>query len=110
MLKYILPSLMILGMASLALAQSGQFQNLEWSNPKEELIYHSCGCADSCWVADLQDTKTHLSKIKLSCDCEVMHLEINGQEIAYTESCQVFEKEDKFKKIAHEILSIQSAK
>jgi hypothetical protein len=48
---------------------SGVYQ-LDWENPTEYLEYHSCGCADSCWVAELKIKKTKKLKIGLMCDCE----------------------------------------
>ena len=91
-----------------AYAESGKFQTLDWVNPNEKLVYHSCGCADSCWVADLVNKKTNASKIQLSCDCEVMHLKVNGTETVFQGSCQEFEKEDKFQIIIDKMIEIQS--
>jgi hypothetical protein len=48
---------------------SGVYQ-LDWEKPTEYLEYHSCGCGDSCWVAELKIKKTKKLKIGLMCDCE----------------------------------------
>lgn len=110
MLKF-LPPLLITGMAFTAYAESGQFQNLEWKNPNEELVYHTCGCADACWVADLIDKASNTPKIQLSCDCEKITLQIGSDPMTktvYQKNCQAFEKEDKFSRIVDEITKIQS--
>lgn len=108
MLRYLLPSLIVLGMAPYALAESGKSQNLDWTNPTEKLVYYSCGCADSCWVADLRDTKTNASKIELRCDCEAMYLTVKGKDTTYQGTCQDFEKEGKFDLIVKTIGDIQA--
>jgi len=108
-LKY-LPFFILFGLTSFAFAQSGQQQNLDWNNPKEKLVYHSCGCADACWVADLQDIQTKKSKIQLSCDCEQMILKVDGKETMYEKNCQAFEKRDKFKVISETIQHLNSEK
>lgn len=46
---------------------------LGWKNKSEQLTYHSCGCADSCWVAELRESKTKSLKATLRSDCSKLH-------------------------------------
>jgi len=46
---------------------------LDWDNPSEVLEYHSCGCGDACWVAELRNRKTRQLKVRLACDCEKLY-------------------------------------
>lgn len=98
----------VLGFPFSSAYASGNKHNMDWPNPQEKLVYHSCGCADSCWVADLQDKARSTSKIELSCDCETMHLKIKGVEKPYDGECKSFENDDKFDRITAEIIKIQT--
>ncbi len=51
-------------------AESGRYSHLDWPIANELVRYHSCGCADSCWVAELLDKKSRKVKLSLKCDCE----------------------------------------
>ena len=48
---------------------------LAWRHPGEVLVYRSCGCADACWVAEVRDRRSQRAKVRLRCDCEVLHFE-----------------------------------
>ncbi|OFW90150.1 MAG: hypothetical protein A3J37_02330 [Alphaproteobacteria bacterium RIFCSPHIGHO2_12_FULL_45_9] len=98
----------VLGFSFSSAYASGNKHNMDWPNPQEKLVYYSCGCADSCWVADLQDKVKNTSKIELWCDCETMHLKIKGVEKPYDGECKSFENEDKFDRITAEIAKIQA--
>lgn len=50
-------------------AGSGEYE-LPWQNPQEVLAYRSCGCGDSCWVAEVRDAQSQAVKLRLRCDCE----------------------------------------
>lgn len=108
MLRTVFSTFLMLLIGSTAYAESGKKTTLDWPNPKEKLVYYSCGCADACWVADLQNKSTGVSKIELSCGCETMHLKIKGVETPYLGQCATFEKEDKFDRIVAEIVKIQT--
>lgn len=41
-----------------------------WPTRGEVLEYRSCGCADSCWVAEVRAQRSGVVKAKLRCDCE----------------------------------------
>lgn len=43
---------------------------LPWRTRGEVLEYRSCGCADSCWVAEVRNTRTKALRGRLRCDCE----------------------------------------
>ncbi|QNJ99993.1 hypothetical protein [Dyella telluris] len=71
-----------------------------WPYPGEMLIYSGCGCADSCWVAELRSKRTQALKARLRCDCEVVHfLKVGEKERVYAPSCKAFEGNDKFEVI-----------
>lgn len=42
---------------------------LDWHRKGETLQYRSCGCADSCWVAEVKNLRTHQTLATLRCDC-----------------------------------------
>lgn len=46
---------------------------LPWAIKSERLTYRSCGCADSCWIAELRERKSRRLKALLRCDCEDLH-------------------------------------
>ena len=60
---------------------------LPWLNSQETLEYHSCGCADSCWVAEVRSRKTRQLKAKLRCDCKLLYLTLDGSERIYKNNC-----------------------
>lgn len=43
--------------------------SIAWANKSEVLSYRSCGCADSCWVAELRERTSRRLKARLRCDC-----------------------------------------
>lgn len=45
---------------------------IPWPHPGELARYHSCGCGDACWVAEVVDRKTTRVKARLRCDCEAL--------------------------------------
>lgn len=47
--------------------------SLPWGEKTEQLTYRSCGCADSCWVAELRERKSKRLKAVLRCDCSNLH-------------------------------------
>ena len=42
---------------------------LAWEQKTEILTYRSCGCADSCWTAELRVRASKRLKASLRCDC-----------------------------------------
>ncbi|QLI80338.1 hypothetical protein HZU75_01640 [Chitinibacter fontanus] len=81
---------------------------LDWPNQREVLWYHSCGCADACWVAELRNRKNQQIKARLRCDCEQVFFRLGKQpEQQYASSCSAFSDENKFQEITrtlHELV------
>ena len=63
--------------------------SLPWAKKSEQLTYRSCGCADSCWIAELRERKSKRLKAVLRCDCSNLHVvyPANSPEIELQESC-----------------------
>lgn len=62
-----------------ALAAGGRPKyQLDWDRAGEVLTYQSCGCADSCWTAELRAARK--LKARLRCDCEKLYF-AKGQEL-----------------------------
>ncbi len=70
---------------------------LPWRTRGEVLEYRSCGCADSCWVAEVRDTRTKALKGRLRCDCERLFYMTGprGPERVQAQSCELGEGADK---------------
>lgn len=62
---------------------------LDWSTTSEQLTYRSCGCADSCWVAELRARKSKSLIARLRCDCSTLYIRFpaNGAEREYADTC-----------------------
>ena len=84
-----------LGGVAAARAGSGIYP-LDWENPAEVLEYHSCGCADSCWVAELRDVRTRELRARLRCDCERMYVALDAKtpDQLYADNCAAFEVDE----------------
>ncbi|ADX45467.1 hypothetical protein Acav_1546 [Paracidovorax avenae ATCC 19860] len=61
-----------MGWTTVAVAATAPYP-LDWPHAGETLIYHSCGCADACWVAEVRDARTRALKARLRCGCETLH-------------------------------------
>lgn len=46
---------------------------LPWNTKGQVLEYRSCGCGDSCWVAQVRSVQTKAVVATLRCDCEQLH-------------------------------------
>lgn len=70
---------------------------LPWKTPGEVLEYRACGCADSCWVAEVRNARSRALKGRLRCDCEQLHatLGARGKEQVYAPSCATVNGSDK---------------
>lgn len=51
-------------------SQGAGVYELPWHTRGEVLEYHACGCASSCWVAEVRNARTRALKARLRCDCE----------------------------------------
>ena len=66
---------------------SGEYE-LDWPVAGETLAYRSCGCGDSCWVAEVRDRATEQPRATLSCDCEeLFYTPAEGEKQPLGESC-----------------------
>lgn len=86
-----LTKLLLLCTTSACFASGGTDEyELPWSHKNEVLMYHSCGCADSCWVAEVRERKTKNVLNRLSCDCTSLSYSKDGRErdTPIHESCE----------------------
>ena len=68
-------------------------QQIEWPNKKQRLEYRTCGCADSCWTAQLWDISRKKRKLlaSLRCDCESIWAKVgNKKEYQHEKTCDVY--------------------
>lgn len=82
---------------------------LPWKNKSEQLTYHSCGCADSCWVAELRESRTKRLKATLRSDCSKLHAiyPANSPERELSKSASVInEQADKMNMISSEMKNL----
>jgi hypothetical protein len=82
---------------------------LDWAAKGERLTYRSCGCADSCWVAELRIRNSKGLRARLRCDCDSLYVTFpaNGPERQYAESCSVTnDAPDKMAAISKEVKRI----
>jgi hypothetical protein len=96
-------------LSACALASPGNpLTELPWNRPTEVLLYHSCGCADSRWIAEVKNKRNQKNLARLRCDCERSYFSVgNGAEQVYQNSCQAFEGDNKFEaidRVLHEML------
>jgi hypothetical protein len=114
---YLMSIFIFFGFSSIATAACCDgISKLEWKNSAEILEYRSCGCADSCWVAELRSKKTRRLKARLRCDCEKTYFSIDPGKIGgkseriYEGNCTRFENDDKFETINEEMKKILTNK
>lgn len=72
--------------------------SLAWQKKSEQLTYRSCGCADSCWVAELRERRSKRLKAVLRCDCSSLHAvyPANSSERELQKSCsEINDRSDK---------------
>jgi hypothetical protein len=99
--------------ATNAIASSGnRIQKLDWSKKSEVLEYHSCGCADSCWIAELKNKRTKKVMARLRCNCEkIFSLSPRSKdEVIFRADCKMFEGMDKLDVITSEIKKLMNSK
>nr|WP_307955329.1 hypothetical protein [Shewanella putrefaciens] len=70
----------------------------------------SCGCADSCWVAEVRQAKAEKPLIaKLRCDCEKLYFtDKTGIERVVAENCDDLNTDNKVDLILERINQLQS--
>lgn len=88
-----------------AAGQHTKFE-LDWHRQGEVLTYQSCGCADSCWTAELRKGKK--LKARLRCDCEKLYF-AKGQEPEQlaSDNCHEFNADGKMNLIPQRIKELE---
>lgn len=90
-------------------AQSGRPYTLPWDAPGQALVYRSCGCADSCWRAEVREVATQQVKATLRCDCEALHFSDEATpERVIEQSCAAFDAPEKMELITQRIKALIS--
>lgn len=87
--------------------------SIAWPNQSEVLSYRSCGCADSCWVAELRERTSKRLKARLRCDCATLFARYpaNSGERELPGSCAAINDSDsKMGAIAHTIKQLVAGK
>jgi len=96
-MSFLAASLALLAMmAGDARASGGTGEyDLDWPVRGERLAYHSCGCADDCWVAELR--RGRALRARLRCDCEKLYFwrPGGGGEQLVGEDCRATNHADK---------------
>ena len=90
---------------------TGKFP-LDWPVRGERLIYHSCGCADACWVAEVQSRRTGAVLARLRCDCERLFFAPSGRapEREIADDCLIFSQSGKFDAIPAKLMELRRRK
>jgi hypothetical protein len=86
-----------------------QADTLPWPRKGEQLTYRSCGCADSCWLAELRDRKSRRLVASLRCDCSslLVTYPAKSPERELTNSCSdLNERADKRAAIAEKMKNV----
>lgn len=72
--------LLLPGIASTCFAAGGTGEyELPWPHQGEVLMYHSCGCGDACWVAEVRERRSRKVLNRLGCDCSSLSYAAGGQ-------------------------------
>ncbi|KQV82317.1 hypothetical protein ASD15_09740 [Massilia sp. Root351] len=90
-------ALLLLTLANPASASSAPATYaVPWAVASEVLTYKSCGCADSCWVAELRERKSKKLKARLRCDCSSLlgRYPAQSSERTLQESCSDINQQD----------------
>ncbi|TQF09485.1 hypothetical protein FJV41_44340 [Myxococcus llanfairpwllgwyngyllgogerychwyrndrobwllllantysiliogogogochensis] len=100
----------VLALPGLAPAQHPLY-TIPWEDKSQVLEYRSCGCADSCWVAELRAKKGRKLLARLRCDCEKLWVipSGNSKEAEYRATCDGFDTERKLDLIAEELKKVLKA-
>lgn len=91
-----LAAALVCGAAAAYASSPHHVYTMPWPDRKQQLTYRSCGCADSCWVAELRERRTKRLQARLRCDCEQL-LFARGpgmKETVVAPSCDTFNLSD----------------
>lgn len=85
---------------------------LKWPVKSESLSYHSCGCADACWVAEVHDKQSKSMKASFKCDCERLHFSTAGRhpvpDITLGSCSAINDSSQKFELITEKLLQLKT--
>ncbi|BBB62187.1 hypothetical protein UNDKW_3914 [Undibacterium sp. KW1] len=70
--------LLIASSQLLASGGTGEY-TLNWPVRGELLAYHSSGCADACWVAEVRKKSTRQVRARLRCDGDRLYFSRQGK-------------------------------
>jgi len=108
-LKFILlPALLAASGQLPASGGTGEY-TLDWPVRGELLAYHSSGCADACWVAEVRKKSTHQVRARLRCDGDQLYFSQagKGREQLLPEGCASYnDSEDKLRLITEKIATL----
>lgn len=68
-------ALLLLVLWAASAAAGNPPEKLDFDSRRFTVMYHSCGCADLCWVAEVTDQKAKAVRYKLRCTCEELLFE-----------------------------------
>lgn len=96
-LSFLLAACLVAQAAAANAAGGAREYKLDWPERHEVLAYHSCGCADTCWVAEVRNRQSRQRKARLRCDCEKAFyaLGARGAENPYSETCDALNTDQK---------------
>ena len=106
--RFLIPLLMALLMGAANASSNPQPYTLDWPVKGEQLTYRSCGCADACWVAELQSGNRKKLKATLRCDCSSLYViyPANATEQKLAESCSMNDGPDKMAEISSKMKAV----
>jgi hypothetical protein len=93
----VLLAFMAISASVFAAGGTGKY-TLPWNVKGQVLEYHSCGCADACWIAEVRNTQTKTVVARLRCDCEQLYFSTKGQtqEQKIPQACAQLENKPEF--------------
>ncbi|MFZ6655313.1 hypothetical protein [Undibacterium sp. TJN19] len=100
----------LLTCSAIAWASGGTGEyTLDWPIRGELLAYHSSGCADACWVAEVRKKSTRRIRARLRCDGDQLYFSRPGKgaEQLLPEGCANYnDSNDKPRLIAGKLMTL----
>ena len=110
--KISLIALLVYSAIAQASGGTGEYM-LDWPVRGEMLAYHSSGCADACWVAEVREKTTRRVIARLRCDVDKLYFSQPGKktEQLLPEGCAGYnDSDDKPKLIAVKLMTLLQRK
>lgn len=102
-------TLSLAGVNAQAAGGTGEY-DLDWPVRGERLAYHSCGCADACWVAEVRSRQSRAVTSRLRCDCQKLYFWLPGRaEQVVAEDCSATNNQHKPEAIGEHMLRLRMA-